>query len=191
MYAFRIMKRTGTMHESDDILQESEIGLWEASRSYDESKGSFTNWAWVQIRKRIYAYIKYKDGRKVYQKNKQRYKPIIISIDEMSTKIDMDKLTFGIPNDTMDIHDTTIIREAIEKLNPQLKEIVKLKYYDGLSFDEIAKQKNCSGQWIRALHQQAIKKLRRKMRINAKCQPTSTDVTNANLSKKSHTISMM
>jgi len=59
---------------------------------------------------------------------------------------------------------TTLVREAVEKQPDAEKHLLKRHYFDGLTFDEAAKELGLSKSWASRLHARAIEGLTREMK---------------------------
>lgn len=81
----------------------------------------------------------------------------ILSLDSIDKSGDITSLN---PEEILEKKELcNIVREAIEKLPQQEKEIIKYYYYESLTFEEIGKKLGASKSWICRLHSKAIKKL--------------------------------
>lgn len=66
----------------------------------------------------------------------------------------------SVSDDTLDVESFVIIHDALQKLKPAETVIVKLKYYYGFSFKEIASVLESNAVAVKKRYQRAIKKLR-------------------------------
>jgi len=58
----------------------------------------------------------------------------------------------------------TFVREAVEKQPDAERHLLKRHYFDGLTFDEAAKELGLSKSWASRLHARAIEGLTREMK---------------------------
>ena len=136
------LNRVG-LEQSKDCLQETFLSLWEHRLSLGETDSPVN-----------YIYATYR--RKLLKKNKMA---------EMTDFSDDIKL-FELPIETEDAYsDRHELRPHIKKLSDKQKEIIYLKYYQGMDYDEIAGIMEMNYQSARNLMSRAIKSLRSAMSL--------------------------
>lgn len=162
----------------DDLIQAARIGLHRAIQTYKEDAGStFISWVYTYMKKEQIDYIN-QNIRTVripvnVLRDKQR--------DILPTEY-MDSLDTSIYDDGEPLYATIQYEEDIEEINPfilhlrhflpQLKEryqtIIKLRYMEEKTFEEVAEQLNVSRENVRQLHDKAINKLQELMGVQQK-----------------------
>ena len=145
---------SGNKEEAEDILQEVFVSVWKSRHTFDPTKGKLTTWLY-----RI----------TINQSSKHRKKqPVLISLDEarsdgfhlaetksselpeefVMTKSKYEKLT-----------------NALNSLDSKHRPVLVLRYFDDLSYDEIAQVLGIPLGTVKSRINQAISTLRAQLRI--------------------------
>jgi RNA polymerase sigma-70 factor, ECF subfamily len=131
---------------SEDLVQETFLRVWNRVQGFDAVRGALAPWLLAVARNRAIDYLRSASGR---ERNAFEFE----ETDHPSLYSDMEP---GILN----ADKTRRVRAAMEKLAPNLRTVVELAYFEGLSQSEMAER---IGQplgtvktWVRA----ALKSLR-------------------------------
>ena len=147
--------------DNEDLEQEGLIGLYEAIRSFDEAKGSFSGHAWRCIERRIQNVV----TRANTEKRRLPNSAVMLSIDEKTDSGEWDRLeptdpsqdpeAISITNDTFER-----FRFALSKqLSPIEKDVLALLYED-YDYRQIARKLGKNPKTI----DNAIQRVRKKAR---------------------------
>lgn len=140
---FRFIRlRVSTREDALDALQESYVDLWQALRSnkfHYSSDQEFNGFLYLIARRRI---------AKLYR----LWKPQV-SLEDLNDQ----------PDGTDGYHsgESGAAVRALEKLRLKDREIVELRYFEGLSFGEIANLLNSGESTVKLRHFRAIARLRK------------------------------
>ena len=120
-YFYRL---TGNRTVSDDLLSELFVKLVKRIRTY--KGGSFEAWLFKVASNVFYDYLR----------SKQRYKKIL---DGRREKLESE---LSIENKQSEKERFDQLQAQLEKLDPQTRELIMLRFYSQLSFKEIAKMRS-------------------------------------------------
>lgn len=127
---------------AEDVLQETFIKVYQNAHKYDESKGTFFTWMLNICRNGAIDKIRY--GKE-------------------SSKIQFDTLNVNIDTGTnpeIKLANQEIW-QVLEKLDDDLKEVLKLSYYYGYSHSEISEKLNIPFGTVKSKIRIAIRELRK------------------------------
>ena len=133
--------------DAEDLCQDVFMKVYAKLESFDPGKASISTWIYSITRNSVIDY---------YRCNR--------TFVEMDEELPED----GGIDDEM-INDETLeeLAAALEKLPFQLREIIVLRYYDGLKLTDIAKQKNLSYGAVKLRHAKALREIRASMPLAA------------------------
>ena len=136
-----ILQIVKTEEVAEDVLQEAFIKIWKSFDSYDESKGRLFTWMINICRNLAIDKIRSKGYR-------------------MSARTDAipdnGKSSFGY-NDIKPEH--IDVRDVVNKLNPEQKQIIDLMYFEGLTQSEISEAYNIPLGTVKTRARSAVKYL--------------------------------
>ncbi|MFC1998317.1 RNA polymerase sigma factor [Chloroflexota bacterium] len=142
----------GNVQEAEDILQEVFIKVYEQFGSYDVSKGSMSTWLHrITVNHCI---------------SKKRKKHVMsYSSDEMEDRgIELAESPVEIPEELLiKDEESRQVWQAIKSIDEKHRAVLALRYFDGLSYDDIAKALNIPLGTVKSRLNMAIKNLRRQM----------------------------
>lgn len=126
---------------AEDVLQEAFLKIWKSFDSYDESRGRLFTWMINICRNLAIDKIRSKEFR------------MKVATDELPVN--------GHPGFTTETFNTDHIgiREVVDKLNPEQKQIIDLMYFGGLTQSEIAKEYNIPLGTVKTRARSAVKVL--------------------------------
>lgn len=135
----------GDKQEAEDALQEVFIQVYRSLHTYNPQKGAFTTWLYrITVNQSI--------------KRKRKQRVIVVPLDNLSTTIS----PLSVPG--MDeIADSDEIREAIKRLNDHQRTVLILRYFSGLSYEEISRILEIPIGTVKSRLVRAIKTLQREL----------------------------
>ncbi|MDO8565484.1 MAG: RNA polymerase sigma factor [bacterium] len=139
---FRFIRaRVSTREDALDTLQEVFVDLWQALRSQ-----SFIYGSELEFRSFLYTIARRKVAR-LY-----RFRKPTVSLE------DMENLALSEPDS--EPGEIAVLMEAVGKLNNEDGEVIRLRYFSGLPFSQIADLLNRGESAIKVRHHRAIEKLK-------------------------------
>lgn len=111
----------GDRHEAEDALQEVFIQVYRSLHTYNPQKGAFTTWLYrITVNQSI--------------KRKRKRRVIVVPLDDLSTPFS--PLSVSGMDDFADSDD---MRQAVKRLSDQQRTVLILRYFSGLSYEEISR----------------------------------------------------
>lgn len=140
----RIVRDAGV---AEDLTQEAFLRIWNRAHFLDEERGTLGAWVLAVARNRAIDYLRSVDGRMRHSSTGFE------ANDHPDAFVNLER-------DAVRGDEARRLRAALEKLNPNQREVIELAYYEGLSQTEMAERmKQPLGTvktWVRA----ALKALR-------------------------------
>lgn len=128
---------------AEDVLQEAFLRIWVSFEKYDASKGRLFTWMLNICRNLAIDTIRSKQYR----------------VSNLSQKIEADSRIFHYTDTFKPEH--IGMREIVDKLNPEQKQIIDLMYFDGLTQSEIAESYDIPLGTVKTRARSAVKLLSR------------------------------
>ena len=122
-----VMKTIHNEAESDDLLQEIFMEVWNRSASFDPQKGRPLGWLITLSRRRAIDRLR---KREAYQRAEERLKVEVEQQPDAWTVHPEDELIHG------DVRE--VLQRILETLPPAQKQAIELAFYKGMSQREIA-----------------------------------------------------
>ncbi len=141
-----IMRITQSKHHSENILQDVFIKIWKNIQSYDASKGRLFTWMLNIARNTAIDFTRSKGFRKTSKTDSidtQTYTP-----DYLSTETNVQAIG---------------LQEIVGKLDPNLKQIIDLVYFQGYTQKEIAEEFDIPLGTVKSRVRIAVRELRKLM----------------------------
>jgi len=127
---------------AEDVTQEIFIAVVRSIRNF-ELRSRFNTWLYTIVNRQIAEFYR----------QRRRYS------DDQSVSLDQaEYLASDTPSPGED--ETILIQKALQNLPPHYQEVIIQRFADGLSFAEIAEQRNQSLEAIKSLYRRAIQALR-------------------------------
>ncbi len=133
-------KKIGNFQDAEDLASEVFLYCQTHYESYDPEKSSLTTWLYMVVNSRI----------------KNHYR-------DAKTNVDLDSLSGILPDDSRDMDACiyleqvrTVIRKALQKLPERQKKLIELRYFQGLSGNEIAQVMNMTPGNVRVQLSRAL-----------------------------------
>ena len=137
----------------EDLFQVGCIGLINAYYNYDESKNTkFTTYAYKYIYGEIYKYAISNKSIKV--------SPEIIKLNQAITKAQDNDLYNFIPAEEVDYDEMIVLKDAMEKLNNNERELILKRYFYNMTQSQIAKLKGINQVKVSREEEKVLTKLR-------------------------------
>ena len=142
----------GNVQEAEDILQEVFIKVYEAAGSFDPQKGSLSTWL-----HRITV------NQCISQKRKKR--AVSYSSEEMEERgYELADESGELPEDmVLKGEEVANMWQAVKSIDAKHRAVLALRYFDELSYDEIAQTLNIPLGMVKSRLNVAVKNLRREM----------------------------
>ena len=142
------LRYTNNREISEDILQEVFTRIWRSSHTFDPDKGTFKTWLFT---------IGINLTRK--EMSKKRYDYDHLDFDEIRSFDTQPERSDDNLVEKTELKDT--IEKALAGLNPFLKEVVILKYFQNLKFTEIEEMTKIPVGTLKARFHNALGQLRK------------------------------
>jgi len=153
--ARKLAKQHSYLNEFDDMYQVAKIGIIQAIRTYDSSRGTkLSTHVFSVILSHIRSYNA-KNNEIIFQPNYFKSKFVredFESIEYLFTE-----------NILEDVELKVLLENAILNLSTKQKELIELKYLQGFSTSEIAKKWDCSYQNVNRLNNEALNKMQKNL----------------------------
>jgi RNA polymerase sigma-70 factor, ECF subfamily len=120
----------------DDVTQEVFIAVIRSLKNF-RHEARFTTWLRTLVNRQVADYYRRRNHRQEYD----------IELDGRGDDSDEMDLPVGASADDSSVDDCIILRQAISKLPDNYREILMLRFADGLKFSDIA---DCHGQSLEA-----------------------------------------
>ena len=147
--AIKLARKYSTFHEFDDLFQIAQISIVEAVRSYDSKRGA-------SLSTHIYNSIDF-NLKKLVNKNKIYY------IDKEETNTNEPFYSDFSENKLNSLILSNTFEDLLDDLSLRQKEILFMKFIDGMSIKEISNNLNCSHQNISNIIRTIRKNLENKL----------------------------
>ena len=152
MYGKRIYgyfyRQTGQRETSEDLLSELFLKLIGKIHSFSTKKGAFANWLFRVASNVFYDYLRKQQRRKK-------------ALDKRVEKFIQDEAKQEVKKSDGEMLDK--LQTQLDKLSEDTRELIVLRYYSQLSFEEIAKLRGEPVGTVLSKVHRGIKKLRQEM----------------------------
>jgi RNA polymerase sigma factor (sigma-70 family) len=137
------IKQLKIYQQFDDYYQVGLIGLWDAYRKFDNTKSSFSAYAFTQVRGSLLTALR----------KEHRYKQSHHFYDTTMFEFFQGKSDNVLQKEIMEMY--------CKRLSPDQRKVIMGRFYDQKTFEEIAAEEGVSLSIIRSRYRYAIKKLKR------------------------------
>ena len=144
---FRIVRDTGI---AEDLVQETFLRVWNRAQGFDSERGALSAWLLAVARNRAIDYIRSSGGRM------SRSSFEIQGTENPAVFRDFEK-------DVLHSDQVRRIRGALEKLNPNQRNVIELAYFEGLSQTEMADRMGQPLGTVKTWVRTALKSLREEL----------------------------
>lgn len=135
-------------HDVEDVTQDIFVALVRSLDHY-EQRSRFNTWVYTIVNRQIADY---------YRRRQRKEAP--------EEPVDLDAMPEGGPAEPRDDagrDDRAHMRQALDKLPVHYRDVILLRFADGLSFSEIAVQREQTLEAVKSLHRRALQALREMM----------------------------
>lgn len=139
--AFRIVR---SEKETEDVLQESFVRIWEQIQRFDERRGTLFTWMHTIVRNLALDMVKSKGFR---TSRENRNLADVVDTIEKENRVEYNPETIG-------------IKESLSSLEPELVEIVDTLYFKGFTQSEAADELNLPVGTVKTRARRALNHLR-------------------------------
>lgn len=156
----KIYKKCGEIYDYDDIFQNGCLGLLNAAKRFDESKGyKFSTYAYIHIAGYITNTMKKQRMGPRHGKYKAKYNPVSLNnyINEDENLEYIDILRYDENWNDIDL------KIAIEKLPFKYKKLIKMKYFKKYKTKELMEVFGVSHTTINNYHRKALELLKKEL----------------------------
>lgn len=116
--------------EINDIIADTFVKIWRNLDNFDKSKGEFLSWCWLILRNTVKDY--FKKRKDLWFSDMDNYDDDVSFEEKLEDRENiMDVLEQDYQLET--------IKQAMQKLKPDEREILYLRYADGFPLNEISK----------------------------------------------------
>ncbi len=174
-YARYQLRQVKSRVDTSDVVQEGLIQAWESLDSFKaKSEGEFRSWA------RKVAKGKLANARRFHLADRRTVK------NEVSPKAAMFERVGESDEPGLErfsTEDIESLRKAVTQLDDRLRTIIHLRYFENLTYEEIAQQVGCSAGGARTMCLRALKQLRRVLKNPKRPDVGNPDVSSSNPNK--------
>jgi RNA polymerase sigma factor (sigma-70 family) len=135
----KMFKGNPSREQFDDLVQDTMLRLIEVMPFYDEKKGSFSNFVYMQVRHAIWRDM-------VHYSAKSRIRDFMIhSLDFVSPSNDDEETvlsTFADNRPMKQLDEELRLQDILKHFNPEEQQLIKEFYFQKKTFREMAKKRN-------------------------------------------------
>jgi RNA polymerase sigma-70 factor (ECF subfamily) len=143
----RIVRNEGV---AEDLVQETFLRVWNRIPAFDRQRGAIGPWILTVARNRAIDYLRSAEGRgseRVFELDLLEQPTLFASAQSGLLTLDRQKM----------------IRDALEHLTPNQREVIELAYYEGLSQTEMAERLKQPLGTVKTWVRTALKMLRQEL----------------------------
>jgi len=144
---YRIVRDTGI---AEDLVQETFLRVWNRAQGFDSERGALGAWLLAVARNRAIDYIRSTGGRM------SRSSFEIQETENPAVFADFER-------EVLNSDQVRRIRGALEKLNPNQRNVIELAYFEGLSQTEMADRMGQPLGTVKTWVRTALKSLREQL----------------------------
>jgi RNA polymerase sigma-70 factor (ECF subfamily) len=141
--AVRILGDPG---RAEDAVQEAFLNVWNQAESFDPERGSLRAWLLTSVRNRSIDYLR---GRGSHERQELELRPQVAEVGQRADPWREVSLSL----------ERTAVREAIDSLPPEQRQVVELAYFGGYSQREIAEMTRVPIGTVKGRMRLALEKL--------------------------------
>lgn len=152
--------------DREDLQQAAFLGILEARKAYKEERGGEVTLAGFYARKEIRALLGIRNGK---------LPPTLESLDEPLNEETDDTRLDLLADETLPEADAALleeekrqtVRDAVERLKPDQRAVVKLRFFQGKTYQQTADEMNVTRDRVTTIFQNARRNLRRDRYLKA------------------------
>lgn len=139
-----VKNHVNSIEDAEDITSDIFIKIYSKLDTYDESKASISTWIYSMTSNTVIDF---------YRTNHIHSEIPEDLTDERST----------IEEEVLNAESLELLASALESLSQELRDIIVLRYYKGLTLQEVAEKMHLSYGVTKLRHREALGKLREKL----------------------------
>ena len=120
-------RMTGSVHDAEDLVQETFLRVWNRVHGFDHEKGSLGPWVLAVARNRAIDYLRSVDGRMAQNASDLE-------------KLEQPGMFCDMENSILNMDRIRSLRGAFQKLTANQRLVLELAYYEGLSQTEMSER---------------------------------------------------
>lgn len=136
--------KIGSLHDAEDIVEESFLYCYRHYREYDPAKSAFRTWLYIVVNSRIKNY--FRDQKQ--DVDLAELENVISDMPEMEQSVYLDQVR-------------SCIARALQELPEQARRIVVMKYFMNKTSTEIAKELGLTPVNVRAILSRTLPKMQK------------------------------
>ena len=140
----RIVRNTGA---AEDLVQETFLRVWNRVHVFDAKRGALGAWILAVARNRAIDYVRSVEGRMTQSASE------FDELENPGAFVDFER-------NLLNIDRARVVRDAVNKLNPNQREVIEMAYYEGLSQSEMAERMKQPLGTVKTWARSALKLLR-------------------------------
>jgi RNA polymerase primary sigma factor len=149
----------------DEVTSLATLGLYRAARVFDPARGvRFSAFAWHYLRATVFSALADSDfirvPRHLPAEERQALRERLAPVSLFQRWQDGHREDAAAPAAPEADEDLAAVREAVEGLPPRLRRVIRLRYYDGKTLEQIGHAVGVTRERARQLVEQALEELR-------------------------------
>ena len=140
----RIVRNTGA---AEDLVQETFLRVWNRVHAFDVKRGALGAWILAVARNRAIDYVRSVEGRMTQSASE---------FDELENP----GAFADFEQNLLNLDRVRLVRDALNKLSPNQREVIEMAYYEGLSQSEMAERMKQPLGTVKTWARSALKLLR-------------------------------
>ena len=140
----RIVCNTGA---AEDLVQETFLRIWNRVHAFDAKRGALGAWILAVARNRAIDHVRSVEGRMTKSTSE------FDELENPGTFADFEQ-------NLLNLDRVRLVRDALNKLNPNQREVIEMAYYEGLSQSEMAERMKQPLGTVKTWARSALKLLR-------------------------------
>lgn len=159
--------------DRDEVIAQALIGLARTLATYDPSRGSLSAYAWRYVRSEMDHFLRHRGPVSVSTDAIRNASDIPLERQKLakaaltsSTTSNPDRLPDQRPSATQTVEDTELLAYALAGLSPRERQVIHLRYVEGLTCREIASQLGISHQLVSRIENEALAVMRIRLEVS-------------------------
>ena len=116
-------------HLAEEIVQEAFVGVWRGSKGFDQERGSVRSWLMAAVHNRAVDAVRREEA--------QRRRAEEVAADPDLEPVDP---SASVVEELNVLQQRAAVREALEKLPPEQRQVIELMYFGGQSQSRISER---------------------------------------------------
>ncbi len=146
--------------DTDDLVQAGYLGLVEAARTYDASKGAWTTWAWNYVRKAMLAAVGLRGTRRRAHMGAVALDAPISEDGTTRAALLADTSLPDASSGIVEVERRAAVRGAVGRLTGRRREVIQLRDLKGMSYAAVGEALGLTPDAAWKLRRKALNELR-------------------------------